>query len=884
MKPNMPDQYGIPYKKSNEIRQLFMDFFKKREHTFVPSSSIAPMDDPSIFFTNSGMNQFKSLFLGASSSDLKRAVNTQKCLRVSGKHNDLEEVGLDGTHHTFFEMLGNWSFGDYYKKEVIKWAWEFLTEVCQIPKERLFVTVYKDDDEAEELWLSETDIESWRILRFDKDNFWEMGAVGPCGPCSEIHFDNGDLSTQKEFYNKGIEGVNGENGRFVEIWNLVFMQNERLADGSLQDLKSKHVDTGAGLERLCSVIQNKNSNYDTDVFSPIIEEISKITGTPYESDEKGVPHRVIADHIRALVFSICDGITPGNEGRGYVIRRILRRASRFAYGLGQESPCLYKLVDPLVDLMKEAFPDLEQRREYIKQVIEADEARFLKTLGSGLARFEKLAEKLESSSKKEMSGEDAFLFHDTYGFPYDLTRMIAKEKGFTVDEAGYKACMAEQKERARKASKFSGDLLSDDNWTLLDSKRETKFLGYHENLSESKALRYCEVGDEIYLVLDQTPFYAESGGQVGDQGKLFNKELELKVIDTIKILDLHVHKCSLISGLLSKETLSKLSASIDEGLRSRTIRNHSATHLLHSALREKLGEHVSQQGSYVGPDRLRFDFTHFKALSETELLDIEQTVNHKIRENLLVETDLMDLEEAKTSGATALFGEKYDSKVRVLTMGDYSRELCGGTHVKRTGDIGSFVITSEASIASSVRRIEALTGEAAFQYMIDQRKLVTSLASLLKVPSSSLSTKTKELLSDIKEKNTLIGRLTEEKLSTYVSSLLEKETFSLKSVPVYINEIHPKMIDKKSFQLLLDKAQEKIEKGLCIFSYKNGQDSNLLVLVPKASSKEFHAGKIVKDLSGFFDGRGGGRPDKAQAGIKKEASVQAIQKKLQEIL
>lgn len=877
-------QYGIPFKKSNEIRQLFMDFFKKLEHTYVPSASIAPMDDPSIFFTNSGMNQFKSIFLGASSSTLKRAVNTQKCLRVSGKHNDLEEVGLDGTHHTFFEMLGNWSFGDFYKKEIIRWSWEFLTVACEIPKERLFVTVYKDDDEAEELWKSETDIEPWRIMRFDKDNFWEMGSVGPCGPCSEIHFDNGDLKTQKDFYADKMAGVNGENERFVEIWNLVFMQNERLPDGSLRALKNKHVDTGAGLERLCSVIQNKTSNYDTDVFTPLIEMISKITGVAYHQDERGVPHRVISDHIRALTFAICDGITPGNEGRGYVIRRILRRASRFAYGLGQEEPCLYRLVDPLVDLMKEVFPDLEVRRDYIKQVIESDEARFLKTLGNGLTRFEKLAEKMSSSSKKELSGEEAFLFHDTYGFPVDLTRLIAKEKGFSLDEAGYKKCMEEQKERARKASKFSGDLLSDENWTLFSNKRETEFLGYESSQCQSKTLRYCELGDEVYLVLDKSPFYAEAGGQVGDQGILKNKDLELKVFDTIKILDLHVHKCSLISGLLNKETVSEFEAHINETLRYGTIRNHSATHLLHAALKGKLGDHVNQQGSYVGPDRLRFDFTHYKGLSGSEIQEIETLVNEKIRENLPVETNVMSLDEAKKSGAMALFGEKYEDKVRVLHMGDFSHELCGGTHVKRTGDIGSFVIVSEASIASSVRRMEALTGVAAFNYMEDQRKQLATLSQSLKVPQGALTLKVDELLAELKSKSSEIGKLKEEKIGSYVQDLLRKESLTLKEEPVYVEVLDPKRLEKGSFQLLLDKVCERLQKGLCVFSYPNKEASNLLVAVAKGSSKTFHAGKIVKELSAFFDGRGGGRPDKAQAGIKKEASSTKIKEHLKAIV
>lgn len=876
--------YGIPFKKSNEIRQLFINYFKDRDHTFIPSASIAPSDDPSIFFTNAGMNQFKSLFLGASTSDLKRAVNTQKCLRVSGKHNDLEEVGFDGTHHTFFEMLGNWSFGDYYKKEIIRWSWDLLTEVYKIPKNRLFVTVYKDDEEAENLWKSETDIEHQRILRFDKDNFWEMGAVGPCGPCSEIHFDNGDLSTQKSLYRDKIQGVNGQNERFIEIWNLVFMQYERLPDGSLKDLKHKHVDTGAGFERLCAVVQNKDSNYETDVFSPLIEAISDMTESPYNKDHRGVAHRVMSDHLRALVFAICDGITPGNEGRGYVIRRILRRASRFAYGLGQEEPCLFKLVDPLIDSMAVVFPELKKRRDYIKQVIQAEESRFLRTLGQGLSRFDKLTKKLQKSSHSEISGEDVFLFHDTYGFPSDLTRLMAKEQGFTIDEIGYHECMDEQKTRARKASKFSSNLISDDNWNILEEKRETKFLGYKNDSSQSKTLRYCEVSDEIYVVLDKTPFYAEAGGQVGDRGTLSNDELKLQVLDTFKILDLHVHKCQLVSGLINDVNFSSLEASINKKARYNTVRNHSATHLLHSSLKEILGDHVNQQGSYVGPERLRFDYTHYKSLSEEEILQIESKVNEKIRENLQVETDIMSLDKAKSSGAMALFGEKYDSTVRVLTMGAFSKELCGGTHVERTGDIGGFSIISEVSIASGVRRIEALTGEGLNDYITDQRKIINGLSKVLKVPTSKIKSRMEELVLLVKEQNKMVDRLKEEKVSNYLKSIVDQPSFHVEKEPVYLADIDSNIVGKKDLQLVLDKVQNRIENGLVVMTFKEDLTCNLLVAVGVKSLKNLHAGKIIKDLASHFDGKGGGRPDKAQAGIKVKPLEEDLKKKLFEVI
>jgi alanyl-tRNA synthetase len=868
----MQNKFNIPYLNSAQIRQSFFDFYQSKGHQLVRSSPIFPKDDPTILFTNSGMNQFKNILLGNNPENIKRVYNTQKCLRVSGKHNDLDEVGRDNYHHTFFEMMGHWSFGDYYKKEAISWIWELFTEVWKLPKNRLFASVHHTDDEALELWKTLTDIDHHRIMKFDKPNFWEMGPVGPCGPCTEIHFDLGDFATQGDTYADPILGVNGENHRYVELINLVFMQNERLPDGSLRALKEKHVDTGGGFERVCSVIQGSGSNYETDLFSPILEKISSLSSVPYSNDERGTPHRVIADHLRAICFSIADGVTPGNEGRGYVIRRILRRAARFAHEIGFKEPLLYKLVPTLIQVMGNAFPELIEREGYIAQVIEAEESRFIRTLGNGLERITKLAGDLKKANQKLLAGEEIFTLYDTYGFPVDLTAMIAEEKGLQLDMSGYESCMNDQRERARGATKFDSSFNSDDYWTILNANKDTKFVGYSTLKAKVNVTRFMERGDHIYLVLDQTPFYAESGGQVGDQGTIIGNNIELKIIDTTKVLDMVVHRASLIGGLLKSENLVHLEACVDETLRNRTMRNHSATHLLHSALRNVLGSHVAQQGSLVGPDRLRFDFTHHKALTEREIYDIELIINQEIQMNHPVQTEIMEFESAKKSGAIALFGEKYGNEVRVLAIGPTSKELCGGTHVKSSGQIGLFKLTAETSIAAGVRRIEGVTGMGALEFTQRVSSTLDQASLILKSTPDQLTARIQELLDKLKvtEKRLLgsEGQLIQSRVDKLIS---EANLFN--GVKMVVSHLD---IERDSLQIVLDTMAEKLSTGISVLTHVEGDDLSILVTVGRAYHTKLKAGDFIKDLANIADGKGGGRPDRARAGAKKPEKEQDI--------
>ena len=875
--------FGVPYKSCNEIRSDFIKFFEDKAHKFIPSSNIAPLDDPTLLFTNAGMNQFKAFFLGDNRDGLKRAVNTQKCLRVSGKHNDLDEVGRDGTHHTFFEMLGNWSFGDYYKKEAITWAWELLTDVWKLPKDRLFATVYLDDDEAHKIWETETDINPRNILRFDKDNFWEMGAVGPCGPCSEIHFDMGDMKTQDQTFNDPKEGVNGENQRYIEIWNLVFMQFERLKDSSLQALKATHVDTGSGFERICSVIQGKTSNYETDVFAPIIEEIAEKSKVPYSPDESGVPHRVIADHLRALSFTIADGVTPGNEGRGYVMRRILRRASRFAHSLGHTSPFIHTLVPTLATHMGEAFPELKARQEYIAKVIESEEARFLKTLDKGLARMDKLLSELKKKKKKTIPGKDAFLFHDTYGFPFDLTAVIAEENNFEVDREAYLACMEEQKERARKSAKFDDSFASDEGWVIYSPSKETKFVGYEKLSCESQTLRFKEDGDSLYILLDNSPFYAEAGGQVGDIGLLENAEVSIRIEDTFKVLDYHVHKGCLIKGLISESSMKQFNAKVDENARSQTKRNHSATHILHSALRTILGDHVEQQGSHVGPARLRFDFTHHSALTNEQLETVEDWINEKLQENAAIITETMAIGDAKEKGAMALFGEKYGDTVRVLSMGGFSIELCGGTHAKATGDIGILRIVSESSIAAGVRRIEAITGATALAHYKREKAIVAKLCKDLKAKPEALNERVSSMNSKLKALDKELASYRAKEARKNIDEFISKHSQQVGDFTSIVGKLDSNTFPKDGLQELTDSLAERFKNQLAVLSHVDEGQLAIIAVVGKELLPRIKAGDLVKELSQIAGGRGGGRPDKARAGSKfpeKEKDVLKAAKKL----
>lgn len=863
------NQWGIPFKSGAEIRQSFIDFFVERGHKFIPSSPVVPHDDPTLLFTNSGMNQFKAIFLGDNRLGLKRAVNSQKCIRASGKHNDLDDVGRDTYHQTFFEMLGNWSFGDYYKKDALVWSWQLLTEVWKLPKNRIFVSVYKDDDEAEEIWKKHTDIEPWRIMRFgEKSNFWEMGEIGPCGPCSEIHFDMGDLESQKATFADEVLGVNGTNARYIEIWNNVFMQNERLPSGSLRELPAKHVDTGMGFERICSIIQGSGSNYETDVFRPIIDKIAALTGVTYNRGESGTPHRVIADHLRCLAFAIADGATPGNEGRGYVLRRILRRAARFSQKLDQKQPFIFKLVPTLVNVMGQAFPEISERQDYIAQVIEAEEQRFMRTLRDGLSKFEKIAADAQSKKSDRISGVDAFVLYDTYGFPVDLTGVLAEEAGLKVDHSGFEAAMEEQRERARGSAKFNAVLTSDEGWTILDPSKETEFTGYETLQSPVQVTRFQEIGDDILVCLKQSPFYAESGGQIGDTGVLRSPNLELKVTDTFKLLETQVHKCSLVRGLVTKENFANLVAIVDRDERQATMRNHSATHLLHAALREVLGVHVQQQGSRVAPEALRFDFTHTKALTQEEVVRIENLVNKQILDNLPIAKNESSLEDAKKMGAMALFGEKYGERVRHIKIGAFSHELCGGTHAESSGQIGLFRVTSESSIAAGIRRIEAVTGLAAINLARTTGDIVNALCRSLKVKPVELEAKIEDLSKRLKSQEKDLETIRLERLNSLVNDMLVNESELINGRRCLIRKVDVTKFPKNLHQNLLDALAGKLGNGVAVLTQVEDDNLSILVAVGVEARSKFKAGDIVKELSQIADGRGGGRPDRAQAGSR----------------
>ena len=663
--------------KSSEIRKSFINFFEKKGHKFIRSSSVAPNDDPTLLFTNAGMNQFKSIFLNKENPKFLRAVNSQKCIRVSGKHNDLEEVGIDLFHHTFFEMLGNWSFGDYYKEEAIKWTWELFTRIWELDKNRLWVSVYYKDEEAFHIWKNSTDIEESRIVKCkEEDNFWEMGNTGPCGPCSEVHYYVGD-----EVDNQMADGVNNSD-QYWELGNIVFIQYNRINDKSLVDLTSKHIDTGFGLERISAILQGKNSNYDTDLFYPVIKEVESISNVHYA--DNGVSHRVIADHIRLLCFSIADGALPSNEGRGYVIRRILRRASRFGRNIGLKKPFLHKMVKQIVKMMSDFYPELKEKQKHIEKVILSEEESFGKTLDRGLNHFEKIILKSENQI---IDGKDAFKLYDTFGFPIDLTVLMAKERKINVDVSGFEKLMQSQKLKARKTSRF--DLNQKTlNWVTLSEGSHSKFLGYERLTTKSSIRKYAFDGQSLLVLLDQTPFYAESGGQIGDTGNIKGKDIDLQVLDVKKEGEMFLHICK---GNIAES--SKVKCKVSKKRRNSIKRNHTATHLLHKALKIVLGEHVNQAGSLVHSDYLRFDLTHFEKIKPSEIFEIETIVNKEILRNKKLNVSIQKYEDAKKMGSEALFGEKYGDEVRVVKVGDFSNELCGGTHVNRSGDIGSFKIT-----------------------------------------------------------------------------------------------------------------------------------------------------------------------------------------------
>ena len=831
--------------KSKDIRDSFIDYFRDRGHSFIRSSPSVPIDDPTLLFTNAGMNQFKPIFLDQVKSDNLRAVNSQKCIRVSGKHNDLEEVGVDTFHHTFFEMLGNWSFGDYYKKEAISWAWELFTDVWKLDKNRLWATVYIDDDESHDLWAKYTDIDHERILRCGKeDNFWEMGETGPCGPCSEIHYYIGsDIDKQNQ------DGVN-KSEEYWELWNLVFIQSNRKKDGSLEDLPEKHVDTGAGLERIAAVLQNKTSNYDTDLFIPIIDKIESITLDKYKTNP--IPFRVIADHIRMLSFSIADGALPSNEGRGYVLRRILRRGSRFGRTLGLEDPFLFKLVDSVIEVVGEIYPELVDRRSHIKKVIKTEEESFDKTLDRGLSHFEKIIMGIENNV---INGEHAFKLYDTYGFPFDLTQLMAREKNISVDEKGFNDLMKKQRERAKASSHFQ---INDDeiDWVVITDGEDSKFLGYDLAKCKSKLRRYVLKNDQVLLILDQTPFYAESGGQTADIGLISGDGIDLEVLDVKKINESIVHICD---GTF--EEGHDVFCEINEKRREAIRKNHTATHLMHKAFKNILGDHVNQAGSLVHPDYLRFDLTHPDKISKDQILKVENEVNKHILSNNKLEVSIQNFDEAKKSGAEALFGEKYGDRVRVVNAGNYSVELCGGTHVDRTGDIGSFKIVEESSLSSGVRRVVAFTGEASLKEMQKNDAILVSLQKILNTPPDLMENRISGLL---KEKKYLEKKIMSEDSDINLTDLFS-EADNINNRLLIIKKINSS--NKDALKGVGDKVADKMDSGICVLFSEGEEKPNAIIVVSKnMNDSGISAGDLAKNIGRFMGGGGGGKPHLATAG------------------
>ncbi len=842
-----------------QIREEFQAFFESKGHTRVQSAPLLPQDDPTLLFTNAGMNQFKDVFLGTGRRPYSRAVDTQKCLRVSGKHNDLEEVGFSPNHHTFFEMLGNWSFGDYFKEEAIAWAWELLTDVWQLPKDRMWATVFGGDEkdgleadvEAEKLWTRVTDLPANRVLRLGKeDNFWEMGSTGPCGPCSEIHFYLGDDPTKQD----AVPDL--DSADYVEIWNLVFIQYNRDADGVLHPLPDQHVDTGMGFERICSILQGVQTTYDTDVFLPIIGAISEITRKPYNKDHQ-VPIRVIADHVRTLAFAIADGVLPSNEGRGYVLRRILRRAARFGRSLGMHEPFIFRLVETVVREMRVAFPELKEKSDHITRVIRSEEEGFGKTLDRGLEIFEAM------QKKGHISGTDAFQLYDTYGFPIDLTRLMAAEKGIEVDEEGFEAQMAEQQERSRLAASFHFQV-SEPEVTHIP---KSKFVGYETLTSDSRIVGQSEQDGMLNLYLDITPFYAESGGQVGDKGEIVGEGVRFEVETTFKAGEAIVHRGRLCDGQVEELKGMEVNARVDAEIRLNTARNHTATHLMHRALRQVLGDHVHQAGSLVAPNRLRFDFTHFEGVTPTQLDDIVGIVNDAVRRDWAVDISFEKLDRAVEMGAMMLFSEKYGDVVRMVQVEDFSLELCGGTHVQSTGQIGLFQLTQETGTAAGVRRIEAVTGPGAEALVREQKKILVDLASQLSAPTSELSDKVAHLIAHNRELERELQSLRREQAGSEMDMLVSS-ALNVNGLRVVAAEVSPPDMD--GFRTMGDGLRDALGTGGVgvIGANLNGKASLLAVVTDDLIGRGVQAGNVVKAIAQIVGGGGGGRPHLAQAGGK----------------
>jgi alanyl-tRNA synthetase len=849
-------------KTSDELRQAFLDFYASKKHQIVPSSSLVPGNDATLLFTNAGMVPFKDVFLGAESRNYSRATSSQRCVRAGGKHNDLENVGYTARHHTFFEMLGNFSFGDYFKEDAILYAWEFLTQVLLLPKDKLLVTVYESDTDAYEFWANNIGVPKEKIIRigdksadkkYESDNFWSMGDTGPCGPCSEIFYDHGE-----QIFG-GPPGSPDEDGdRFIEIWNLVFMQYNRHADGTMQVLPKPSVDTGMGLERIAAIMQGVHSNYEIDIFQGLIEDAAQLLKC---SDVTHKSLRVIADHIRSCSFLIVDGVMPSNEGRGYVLRRIIRRAVRHGHKLAANDHFFYKLTASLVKQMGKAYPELEQQQASIEKLLRIEEEQFGRTLDRGLLLLDDMLANLVGDT---IAGDDVFKLYDTYGFPADLTADIARERQIKIDHHGFDQAMKKQRERAQQANQFSGNY----NDTLT-SNQHTEFNGYHAHQAEARVVELFDSksevkqlsdGQEGLVILDKTPFYAESGGQVGDSGILHLAGGDFVVNDTIKMGNAFAHKGIAQANIAVNE---QITAKINSVRRAAIVKNHTATHLLHSALREVLGEHVTQKGSLCDAEKLRFDFSHYEGLTEQELQAVERMVNQQIRNNIARDTQLMPIEQAKEKGAMALFGEKYDDEVRVVTLGDFSTELCGGVHVERTGDIGLVKIVSESGIAAGVRRIEAVSAEVALAYTEQQNNTLTNIASMVKSDTVIVGDKVEQLISRNKQLEREIGLLKQE-LAAQAGSELINQAKQIQGVNTLVAELNG--TESKALRGMVDDLKVKLGSGIIVLATENNGKAAVIVGVTKDLINKVKAGELVNLVAQQVGGKGGGRPDMAQAG------------------
>lgn len=862
--------------KSKEVRQQFIEYFQSKGHKAIRSSSLIPQNDPTLLFTNAGMNQFKSVFLGEEERDYARAASCQKCMRAGGKHSDLENVGHTARHHTFFEMLGNFSFGDYFKRDAIAFGWELLTDVYKLPKDKLWITIFEDDDEAEELWQEVAGVSKDRIVRLGaKDNFWQMADTGPCGPCSEIHIDQGEALSCGPDCKMGCEC-----DRFLELWNLVFMQYNRDEKGKLHPLPSPSIDTGMGLERITAVMQGKLNNFDTDLFTGIISAISEHTGVPYgKSPETDASLRVIADHSRAATFLLSDGLMPANEGRGYVLRRIIRRAARHARLLGAKEPLLTKIVSAVVTVMGDIYPELIDQKDLAEKVLRLEEERFERTLEQGMKILDDLLEGLKAKGEKLIPGAEVFKLYDTFGFPVDLVRDIALDSGYTVDEQGFHNAMEAQREKARASWVGADEAIASIYREVLTEAGSTEFVGYDTTeadavvkaiIRDGVTVNEASEGEKVEVVLDKTPFYGESGGQVGDTGKLTGDEASLEVLDTKKPLEgLFVHQVLVKRGPL--KVWAKLDAQVNTTYRNSIRRNHTATHLLHKALREVLGDHVKQAGSLVEAGRLRFDFTHFSSMSPEEIREVEASVNNKILSNILLHTDVQDAESAVASGAMALFGEKYGDKVRVVGIGDYSKELCGGTHCGATGEIGPFVIDSEGSVASGIRRIEALTGTGALAQFDYRRNTISEIGIILKTPDKPAE-KIKQLMDELKVLQKEKERMQGAAMKDASSGLMDgaRDIDGIKVISTRVDGL-----GARDLRTLADKVRDRIGSGVIVLASVSEGQAALLAVVTMDLTGSHKAGDILKQVAQACGGRGGGKPDMAQGGTKDVSNLDA---------